>query len=197
MQDFDKGEKFDIRKLPRLEVSKPMDAMMRIAAGIFLLLIPYGTLIRLVRDNGLQPGSAAIIGLVYAAFLTAVYYGCKRYYLLDRTRNALFKVTRVFGMVSESYLCSLGDIACVTIDSRERMTKNGGSTGQFWYESCFVLKNNKIVRLHRTFEDSYDEIQDAEQYAEYLGVNFFGPKPGLEMKVCKTPDGKTIVEFVR
>lgn len=196
MQDFDSGEKFDIRKLPRLEISKPIDVMMRWLLLLFFVVVPVGVLIRGTVDGRVTPLNALIAGVVYGAIVTALYHGVKRYFVLDRTRKGLFRVTRIFGSLSETYICGLADIACVTVDSLERTTK-GGSTGQFWYESCLVLKNSKIIRLHRTFEDSYDEIQDAEQYAQYLGVKFFGPKPGFAMKVVKDADGSTLVEFSR
>lgn len=189
--------KFDIKKLPRLEIIKPIDQMLKIFVVIFGLVLPLGFLMRISRDNGLEPLNALMMGAAWVILLAAIYYGVKRYYVLDRTRKQLFRATRIFGTVSESYVCAFSDIGCVAIDSHERMTKNGGGTGQFWYESCFVLKNKKIIKLHRTFEDSYDEIQDAEQYAEYLGCNLHGPKPGLEMKVISDGKGSVSVEFVR
>ncbi|MBU1106724.1 MAG: hypothetical protein KKB51_08675 [Candidatus Riflebacteria bacterium] len=197
MQDMDSNEKFDIKKLPRLEIDKPIDQMMRILVVIFCLVIPIGTLLRGLRDDMIEVPNALLIGAAWLVLVAAIYYGVKRFYVLDRMRKALFRATRIFGSVSESYVCAFSDISCVAIDSHERTTKNGGSTGQFWYESCFILKNKKIIRLHRTFEDSYDEIQDAEQYAEYLGCRFFGPKPGLEMKVVNDANGGTSVEFSR
>ncbi len=197
MQDFDSAEKFDIKKLPRLEIVKPIDVMLRWLLFLFFVVVPVGVLFRGMADGRVTIINAALAGTIYGVIVAALYYGVKRYFVLDRTRNGLFRVTRIFGSLSETYLCSLADIACVTVDSLERTTKNGGSTGQFWYESCLILKNSKVIRLHRTFEDSYDEIQDAEQYSEYLGVKFFGPKPGLEMKIIKDHDGSTIVEFRR
>lgn len=195
MQDSEKIEKFDIKKLPRLEISKPMDQMMRILAIIMLVVVPYGTMFRGLTHGMIEPGNAALIGLAYALLLASIYYGIKRYYVLDQSRRTLFRATRIFGSVIEKFICPLSDISCVAIDSRERTTKNGTSTGQFWYESCLILKNKKIIRLHRTFEDSYDEIQDAEQYAEYLGCPFFAPKPGREMIVVKNQKGETSIEF--
>lgn len=197
MQDIDSHEKFDIKKLPRLEIIKPIDQMMRILVIIFCLVLPVGMLLRGIRDDMIEVPNALLIGAAWLLLVAAVYYGVKRYYVLDKARKALFRVTRIFGSLSERYVCAFSDISCVAVDSRERSTKNGGSTGQFWYESCFILKDKKIIRLHRTFEDSYDEIQDAEQYAEYLGCRFFGPKPGLEMKVVKDANGSAVVEFSR
>ena len=191
------GERFDIRKLPRLEIVKPLDSMMRFFLFLMFVFLPAGFLLRSIADARMTPVTALFSGAVYAMIAAALYYGVKRYYVLDRTRNALFRVTSIFGSISEKYLCALGDINCVAVDSRERTTKNGASTGQFWYETCLVLRNGNIVRLHRTFEDSYDEIQDAEQYAEYLGIQLFNPKPGFEMKVVKGPNGKNLVEFHR
>lgn len=190
-------EKFDIKKLPRLEIVKPIDGMLRWFLMLMFIVVPLLFLLRSVKDGYMTVLSAVVAGAIYAVIATALYYGVKQYYVLDRVRNALFRVTRIFGSLSESYICAIADINCVAVDSRERTTKNGGSTGQYWYETCLILKNGKIVRLHRTFEDSYDEIQDAEQYAEYLGVQYFNPKPGLEMVVVKGPDGKNIVEFRR
>lgn len=197
MQDSEKTEKFDIKKLPRLEISKPMDQMMRTLGIILLVIVPSGVLFRGLMDGMIEPGKAFLAGIFYVVIVTSLYYGIKRYYVLDQTRRTLFRVTRIFGSVMEKFVCPLSDISCIAIDSRERTTKNGTSTGQFWYESCLILKNKKVIRLHRTFEDSYDEIQDAEQYAEYLGCPFFLPKPGLTMKVATTHNGETIVEFVR
>lgn len=197
MPEFSNTEKFDIKKLPRLEIIKPMDRQMRIFIIIFCVVIPVGVLMRGIRDNMITAGNAMFAVLGYTALVASIYFGVKRYFVLDRTRNGLFRVTHIFGSLNEKYLCGLADISCVAVDSHERTTKNGGGTGQFWYESCLILKNKRVIRLHRTFEDSYDEIQDAEQYAEYLGCRFFGPKPGLEMKVINAPDGATVVEFTR
>lgn len=197
MQNIGDNEKFDIRKLPRLEIIKPIDQMMRILVIIFCLVLPTGVLIRGLREGMIEVSSALLVAVVWLALVAAIYYGVKRYYFLDRMRKGLFRATRIFGSVSESYICAFSDISCVAVDSLERYTKNGGGTGQFWYESCFILKSTKIIRLHRTFEDSYDEIQDAEQYAEYLGCNLHGPKPGLEMKVVSDGKGSVSVEFVR
>ncbi len=197
MTEFDADEKFDIRKLPRLEIIKPIDSMLRWFVFLIFGFVPVAFVARALTEGKMQTLQALIGLLVYFALFGAIYYGIKRYYVLDRTRNALFRTTRIFGSLHEKYVCALGDITCVAIDSRERTTKNGGSTGQFWYETCLILKNQRVIRLHRTFEDSYDEIQDAEQYAEYLGISCFNPKPGLEMKVVKMSDGKTGVEFCR
>lgn len=197
MTSGDGGEKFDIRKLRRLEIKKPLDSMMRWFLFLMFVVVPAGFILRATADAKMTLPVAFLSGSVYAVIAVSLYYGVKRYFVLDKTRNALFRVTSIFGSISEKYLCALGDIDCVAVDSRERTTKNGATTGQYWYETCLILGNGKIIRLHRTFEDSYDEIEDAEQYAEYLGVQFFNPKPGLEMKIVKSPEGKNLIEFHR
>lgn len=197
MQDNSQGEKFDIRKLPRLEIVKPLDSMMNFFLFLIFVVVPVGVVVRGTVEGKILTLHALLALVAYGAITGAIYYGVKRYFVLDRSRNSLFRVTRIFGLISEKCICGLTDIACVAVDSHERTTKNGTSTGQFWYESCFILKNKKVIRLHRTFEDSYDEIQDAQQYAEYLGIEFFGPKPGLEMTIGKNADGSILVEFKR
>ncbi len=162
MTEFSTDEKFDIRKLPRLEIIKPIDSMLRWFIFLIFGFVPVAFVARALTEGKMQTLQGLIGLLVYFTLFGAIYYGIKRYYVLDRTRNALFRTTRIFGSLHEKYVCALGDIACVAIDSHERTTKNGGSTGQFWYETCLILKNQKVIRLHRTFEDSYDEIQDAE-----------------------------------
>lgn len=193
----DNEEKFDIKKLPRLEIIKPIDQLLKILVIILGLVLPIGMLMRGAREGMIEPLKALLIGSLWLVFLAAIYYGVKRYYIIDRKRGLLFRATRIFGSVSEKPVCSLAEIVCVAVDSHERTTRSGAGTGQFWYETCFVLKNKKLIKLHRTFEDSYDEIQDAEQYAEYLGLKLFGPKPGLEMKIVDAQGSGITVEFGR
>jgi hypothetical protein len=196
MPDCNGSEKFDIKKLPRFEIRKPIDRLTRMLLVCLSCIVPAG-LRDLVSGGELEARSAFLIGICFYAVLTVLYCGGKYHYVLDRGRNALFRVTGVFDLVWVSFVCKMDDIVGVAVDSLEHTGEAGNSTGRFWFESCLILKNETILRLHKTFDDSYDEIEDAQQYAEYIGCCFYAPKTGREMKVCRTPTGETVVEFTR
>lgn len=196
MTSQESTEPFDIKKLPRIEISKPMDSMMRFAFGFFLLIMPAIILIKALSKEDLSSLQALIVALSYYSILAFCLLCIKRNYVLDGQRQLLMRQTAVLGHVSTSVICTFKEIGCIAIESLERQSKSG-PTGQFWYESRIILKNRKVIKLHRTFEDSYDEIQDAQQYADYIGCKLFGPKPGLEMKILGDAHGNISIEFVR
>lgn len=196
MTSQENTELFDIKKLPRIEICKPMDSMMRFAVGFLLVLMPAVILIKALSKGDLSSLHVLIVALGYYSILTFCLLCIKRNYILDGQRQLLMRQTAVLGQASTSVICSFKEIGCIAIESLERQSKSG-PTGQFWYESRIILKNKKVIKLHRTFEDSYDEIQDAQQYADYIGCKLYGPKPGLEMKILGDAHGNISVEFVR
>jgi hypothetical protein len=150
-----------------------------------------------VKMNLFSASIAITIGGVYGLVFLSLFFGMKRLFIFDRTRKAIFKQTRIFGSTFERCVCPLSEVACVAVDSLEKTGKYGTPTGLFWYETCLILKNLKILRLHNTWEDSYEECNDAQQYAEYLECPYFAPKPGLQMKPVKEPGRGVIVKFER
>lgn len=188
-------EKFDVKKLPRLVISKRIDSMSRIGLSL-AAIFPFLIIFSFYKDqhinlNQLLIGEGAY--LISLVVITLIYQNSSRNYILDGKRQLLMRETNILGMNTVQQIATFREIGAIAIDSAERHTKNGGGTGQFWYMTYIILNNGKKLKLHQTFEDSYDEIQDAEQYAEYLGCRLYPPKPGMDMEVVKSSRGVEVI----
>lgn len=188
-------EKFDVKKLPRLVISKRLDSMTSILVKL-MAIFPTLFIFSSYKDDYINFNQFLIALGVYLVILVLIILIAKnssRNYILDGKRQLLMRETNLLGLVKIDQIATYKDIAALAIDSSERQTKGGISTGQFWFMTYIILNSGKKLKLHQTFEDSYDEIQDAEQYAEYIGCKLYLPKPEMAMELVKSSRGIEVV----